>query len=260
MEYRWITVSSLINTITHTDTLFQGTHTIDPYQGCSFRCTYCDSSFQETVEIKTNAVDILQQELTQMTTPRIIIGSVHDPYQPVEQQTQLTRNIIEVLHIQHISCHILTKSPLILRDIDVLKKFSDLQVTISFCSFHPQTAKHIEPYAPSISKRMETIQHLIQEHITVNIAYMPFLPGISDQEIHHIPSMVQPLQFHRFIIKPLELKGRQKQQFLASVIQPMYPTLLPLYEKMYANSLIPPRHYTEKMMQQVKEVLKEKLR
>ena len=95
MIYKTIRCSSLLNKITKRDALFLGDYTIDPYQNCEFGCKYCDSSNTSTIYIKTNAPEVLERELKNVTKGRIIIGSVHDPYQNIEKDYKITRKILE---------------------------------------------------------------------------------------------------------------------------------------------------------------------
>ena len=85
MEHKHIIFNSILNKIVREDRLFTGDYTLDPYQNCEFGCKYCDSSNDEIIYVKANAIQILKRELGQVGTNRIIIGSVHDPYQEVEK-------------------------------------------------------------------------------------------------------------------------------------------------------------------------------
>ena len=130
MNYKQIKVDSLINKIIKKDTLFGGKYTIDPYQNCEYGCKYCDSSFDETIYIKSNAVELLKSEITQIEKGIIIVGSVHDPYQKAEEYYKITRRLLKIIQNNNFSCHILTKSNLVLRDIDILSKISKCKVHI----------------------------------------------------------------------------------------------------------------------------------
>ncbi|MCK5458581.1 MAG: hypothetical protein KAI20_01710, partial [Thermoplasmatales archaeon] len=116
MEYKLINCDSLLKRITRKDTLFNGKYCIDPYQNCEFGCLYCDSSFEKTIYVKNNSVEILENELQTVEKGVIIIGSVHDPYQRAEQTYEITKKILKTIKKYQFPCHILTKSTLILRD------------------------------------------------------------------------------------------------------------------------------------------------
>ena len=130
MEYKLINCDSVIKKITKKDSLFHGNYCVDPYQNCEFGCHYCDSSFEKTIYVKTNIIEILEKELETIKNGRIIIGSVNDPYQIIEKKYQLTNTILETLKEYNFPCHILTKSPLILRDLDLLSQLESM-ITIS---------------------------------------------------------------------------------------------------------------------------------
>ena len=136
MQYKQIKVDSILNRITSKDNLFLGDYTIDPYQNCEFGCSYCDSSFDKTIYIKTNASEILNEELKNNKNGRIIVGSVHDPYQNIEKELKITRELLEIIKENGFSCHILTKSDLILRDLDIISNIKDCLVTISIISLN----------------------------------------------------------------------------------------------------------------------------
>ena len=97
MQYKQIQVDTVINKITNKDKLFKGDYTVDPYQNCEYGCRYCDSSFDKTIYIKNNALEIFEKEITQMQNGTIIIGSVHDPYQKTEEKHKLTRQILKII-------------------------------------------------------------------------------------------------------------------------------------------------------------------
>jgi len=251
MEYQWITVPTLLTAITKKDILFQGTHTLDPYQGCEFGCLYCDSPLQQMVYIKSNAVECLQKELRSLHNPTLVLGSVHDPYQPVEIQTKLTRSLLEVIKDTSLSAHILTKSAHILRDIDLISQIPQIQVTISFSSFQDVLAGRLEKDVHSVEQRFQTIKQLHEKGIQVNLALLPFIPFLIEQELDHISSYIEKLPITKVISKPLELKGIQKQQFLQQVIEPYYPKYLQQFIEMYAKSPLPPKKYYSTIQQKI---------
>ena len=120
MNYKTIQCSFLLNKITRKDKLFNGEYTIDPYQNCEFRCKYCDSTQNDTIYIKDQIVNLLKNELKKTKKGRIIIGSTVDPYQETEKKYKNTRKTLEIIKQNNFPCHILTKSKLVLRDIDLL--------------------------------------------------------------------------------------------------------------------------------------------
>ncbi len=134
MEYKHARYSSLLNKITNKDKLFTGDYTLDPYQNCEYGCIYCDSTLDETIYIKTNATQLLKKELEKNERGTTIVGSVSDPYQEVEKKYKTTRNLLKIIEQYDFPCHVLTKSNLVLKDIDILSKMKNCTITISIIS------------------------------------------------------------------------------------------------------------------------------
>lgn len=239
MNYKIIHQDFLLNKITSNDKLFSGDYTIDPYQNCEFGCLYCDSSFDKTIYVKSNAAEFLSKQLKNIQKSSIIIGSVHDPYQKAEEKYKITRSILKTIKEHGFSCHILTKSDLILRDIDILSKIKNCKVTISFTSFDDNVVNIFEKNAPSSKIRLEVIQKLSKNRIAVGAAIMPVLPFIvDDRSLEEIFKKLNENQAQYILYKHLELKGDQKTIFF-STLKNFYPTLVCKYEELYSDSYMP---------------------
>lgn len=167
--------------------------TLNPYSGCQFSCSYCYAAFFQAdeqkrdswgkwVDVKVNALDLLRRHRGVAGT-RIFIGSVTDPYQPVERELRLTRSLIQ--HLATLNpqprVHIQTRSPIICDDIALLTKFSQLTVGMSITTDDELVRKAFEPACASIPQRMEAARKLIQAGISVAVCISPMLP-ISDPE------------------------------------------------------------------------------
>jgi len=243
MQYKIIKQDFLLNKITSTDNLFAGEYTIDPYQNCEFGCLYCDSSFDKTVYIKSNAQEIISKQLKKLKKSTIIIGSVHDPYQKAEEKYKLTRNILKTIKKHGFTCHILTKSDLILRDIDILSEINNCIVTISITSLDSSVANIFEKNVPSPEHRLQTIKKLSINGIKTGVAIIPILPFIVDNNaLEGIVKESYKNQAHYILYKHLELKGDQKNIFF-EVIKNFYPNLISKYEKLYKNSFMPNKKF-----------------
>lgn len=253
MQYKYIQVSKLINKITVKDMLFKGDYTIDPYQNCQFGCKYCDSSYDDTVFIKANAVEIFKEEVSTLKKGRIIIGSVHDPYQPVEKIAQLTRELLKVAKNYDMPIHILTKSPLISRDIDLLKKIHDIIVTITIFTLDQHISNLFEPSVPSPKERFQIISELQAHEIKTGIAIIPIMPYITDNTIEQLLSASSLNHAHHIIYKHLELKGDQKQ-IMIDLIGQLDPKLPVLYKQLYNESYSPSETYILEINKRIQKI------
>lgn len=160
---------------------------INPYVGCSHACKYCYASFMKKytghteewgsfVDVKINAPDILEKQLKRATKGSVIISSVTDAYQPVEAQYKLTRKCLEILLYHKLSVGILTKSPLVLRDIDLIKGFKDIEVGITITTDNENIRKVFEPNAPSVETRIDTLKKLHENGVKTYAFIGPVLP------------------------------------------------------------------------------------
>lgn len=239
MNRKEIQVDRLLKTITNKDMLFKGDYTLDPYQNCSFGCPYCDSSLEDTIYVKINALEILDDELKTVPPGRIIIGSVHDPYQPVEQEFFLTHRVLQRLLHSEFSVHILTKSPTILNDKALLKQLPDPLVTFTLLSLDEQYCTILEPNAPHPLDRLDAMKTLAEQGITTGIALIPVLPFFSETLLDGIITKAKDYHASYVIYKPLFLQGTQKQVFLKR-IKNKYPTVWDKYQTLYSGEPTPP--------------------
>jgi DNA repair photolyase len=245
MDYKLINCDSIIRKITNIDTLFHGNYCVDPYQNCAFGCQYCDSSFDKTIYVKKNIIDVLKKELQTMKNGRIIIGSVHDPYQNIEKKFNLTKHVLETLRDYNFSCHILTKSPLVLRDINIISDLSCL-VTISISSMNDKVVHIFESEVPSPADRFQTIKKLRTLDIKAGLALIPILPYITESEIEPIVNAAQNVDAQYLLHKYLELKGDQQTHF-KNLIKIHYPHLLTKYDALYQNNIRPEDKYIQEL-------------
>lgn len=168
---------------------------INPYIGCGHACIYCYARFLKRftghteewgtfVDARINIVDILKK---QMKSPkykkeRILIGTVTDPYQPVEKKYKITRDILQVLIDYNNPVSILTKSNLVLRDIDLLKKMKDVDVNFTVNTLDEKWERIIEPNSSSVKERLGAMKKLTKEGITVLAMMGPCWPVFTDPE------------------------------------------------------------------------------
>ncbi len=178
---------------------------VNPYVGCSHGCRYCYATFMKRysghteawgsfVDVKINAPEILQKQLHRARSGRVMISSVTDAYQPIESKYKLTRQCLEILLQSQFPVDILTKSPLVLRDTDLIKKFKDIEVGITITTNDEKMQKIFEPNAPSIMARIRTLKALHDKGINTYAFIGPVLPmnpeALSEKIRPHVDSII----------------------------------------------------------------------
>jgi len=237
VNYRWIMCRFLLNRITKEDKFFHGSYTLDPYQKCDLGCWYCDAS-EDTVYIKSNASEVLQGEITWFSKGTIIVGSTVDPYQRIERKQRMMPDILKLLIEHKFPFHILTKSDLVLRDINVIGESEDAYVTVSVSTMDEEKAKMIEPFAPSPEKRFKTLEQLMNQGVSAGVAVMPILPFITEESLGYMMEKAKDAGAEYIIYGYLELKGEQRKRFL-STLETHFPEYVNKYEVLYSASYTP---------------------
>ena len=199
VEYKAVNARRIINTLPPGSRMpFR--HTINAYRGCRHACTYCfarptheylglnsGEDFERRIVVKVNAVERLERELADpaWAGESIAMGTNTDPYQPAEGHYRLTRGLIEVLSKHRNPFSILTKSSMILRDIDLLVDASqrtEVELALSIGSDDDAVGRLTEPGAAPPSKRLQALAQLAAAGLRPSVLMAPILPGISDGE------------------------------------------------------------------------------
>ncbi len=194
------------NTIVSASKITGLDYTVNPYLGCWHGCVYCyarymtkfsKSKFQwgEFVDVKINAPEILKRDLFGLKKGLVSLSTVTDPYQVPERKYQLTRRILEELAANNFSVSLLTKSNLILRDTDVLKKFdrNNLEVGFSIITLDEDVRRHFEPNAPPVRERVNALKQLSEQGIRTWVFIAPILPLLSENTI---PDLLNEVRHH----------------------------------------------------------------
>lgn len=164
---------------------------VNPYTGCQHNCVYCYAVFMkkfgghtepwgEFVDIKINAPTVLQKQ-SKGKSGRVLFSSVTDPYQPVEESYEITRKCLQQLQNRSFFVSILTKSALVTRDIDILKKMS-CEVGFTFTTVKEEIKKMFEPNSSSVEQRLNALKKLKEADISTYAFFGPILPVLSDSE------------------------------------------------------------------------------
>ena len=163
-------------------------YVINPYTGCQHGCTYCYARFMKRftrhrelwgqfVDVKINAPDLLQKEIKRKKKGTVWISGVCDPYQPLEKRYELSRRCLEILKEHNWPVRVQTRSPLILRDIDVLNGAGDFEVGFTVTTMDDGIRKLFEPCAPPIKDRLNALDVLHRAGIRTYAMIAPMLPG-----------------------------------------------------------------------------------
>ena len=226
------------------------------YRGCAHNCVYCDGRsekyqvdgiFGEDVIVKINAIELLRRELDprRKRTPFKkgyvgVGGGVGDSYQPVEKKYELTRKTLHLLYEKKFPVHILTKSTLVRRDADILKKINEQNrviVSFSFSSADDKISSIFEPGVPSPGERLETIRFFKKQGISCGMYLMPVIPFITDtpKQIENTVKKAKEAGIDFIIFSGMTLKdGRQKDYFM-KVLQQNYPNFVVDYHNIYKD-------------------------
>ena len=162
-------------------------YVINPYVGCQHGCTYCYATFMkrftghkeswgEFVDIKINAAELLTKEINKKKKGTVWVSGVTDPYQPLEKKYKLTRKCLEILVEHDWPVIVQTRSPLVLRDMDIFRKSKNIEVGLSITTANDAVRKAFEPHAPSIKSRLDAIESLHENGIRTYAMIAPMLP------------------------------------------------------------------------------------
>src|SRR5512136_376800 len=181
------------------DSWFVSHYGMNLYRGCFHNCIYCDGraegyyvsgEFGEDVAVKVNAIDVLRRELDPKRRRKplsrsyiMLGGGVGDSYQPVEKRYQLTRRALDLVRESGFPVHVLTKSTLVTRDVDVLKAINERSraiVSFSFSSVDDRISAIVEPRVPPPTERLEALRFFKSQGIACGMFLLPVIPGVTD--------------------------------------------------------------------------------
>lgn len=257
---------------------------INPYRGCAHGCSFCyarafqsfigreaDDEFQNRILLKTNAAEALETQLSRMAkrfdydinqlrdhVGLVTLGTATDPYQPVEIQSKITRGCLEVLAKYRIRTSITTRSPLILRDLDLLSQMDITSVNISLNTLDPGIIRMMEPGAPLPYKRLQAVQKLCENGVRTGLFIAPILPFLTDSR-ESLEELMTAAKEHRAsfaMTSLLRLTPDVKAWFMHSLEQ-HHPALVPKYKSLFRGAY-PDTAYADQVKALAREV-KQKL-
>jgi DNA repair photolyase len=214
---------------------------INPYTGCGHGCRYCYARFMKRftghkeewgtfVDVKTNIAEVLEKQIKskKYRGEIIYIGTVTDPYQPLEKKYRLMRKILGILVNHDNPVSILTKSDMVLRDVDLLKRFNDIDVNFTVNTLDEKWKKLVEPDSPTVRKRLEAMKRLTRKGISVFAMMGPYWPIFTDAEALFREFATAGVK-HVFTESLNTIGGNWAG--VEKVLKKHYPRLLPIFKE-----------------------------
>lgn len=247
-----------------------GFWSINPYVGCAFGCAYCYArdthrwqleragadgtrvaesmpawlAFERRILVKNNAAAKVREALRSTRSPKagdkLVIGTATDPYQPAERHQGITRSVLDALgDVRGLSITVITKSPLVTRDIDLLARLTvrnRVTIHISLITLDRDLARRIEPRAPTPDSRLRAVRRLTDAGIDVGVNCMPVLPGITDhpQALADLVQRVAESGASHIATASLRLKPSAKRRYLM-LMRESFPELTQRYLAAYSE-------------------------
>jgi DNA repair photolyase len=225
---------------------------LNPYMGCVHRCTFCyvraferradrpsDDRYGRSIRVKINVVQVLRRELTRASWENdvVAIGAATDPYQPAEGRYRLTRGCLEAFAEAHNPFSIITRGPMIVRDVDVLVEASrraDVSVTFSVPTLDDEVWRKTEPSTAHPRQRLRALKTLVDAGVKASVGMAPILPGISDrpEQLAEVVRAAREAGACGIWANLLFLRAGTREHFLAALADD-FPEELERYERLY---------------------------
>jgi len=249
---------------------------LNPYMGCVHRCTFCyvraferradrpsDDRYGTSIRVKVNVADVLRRELGRSSWARecVAIGAATDPYQPAEGRYRLTRACIEALGEARTPFSIITRGPMIVRDIDVLveaARRASVSVTFSIPTLDEDVWRKTEPSTAHPRQRLRAVEKLVEAGIRTGVGMAPVLPGISDrpEQLRDVVKAAREAGATGVWTNLLFLRPGTREHFLEHLAQD-WPELLPRYRELYRNRAYLPADETTPVRRRVSALARE---
>jgi len=246
---------------------------LNPYMGCAHQCTFCyvrafekradrpaDDRYGSSIRIKVNVADVLRRELARKSWQgeMVAIGAATDPYQPAEGHYRLTRGCLQVLAEAHNPFSIITRGPLVVRDIDVLveaARHAKVSVTFSVPTLDERVWRLTEPNTPPPRRRLRALSRLRDAGIDAGVGMAPILPGISDKPelLADVVRAARDAGATSIWTNVLYLRPGTREHFMTYLARD-WPELVPKYERLYAGRAYLPKDQVEPVRREVAEL------
>ena len=243
---------------------------VNPYSGCTHSCHYCyarayyaraehgdaDRDFETRIYVKRNMAEVLDRELGRRSWAgeQVALGTATDCYQPIEGRYRLTRALLEVLLAHRNATGLVTKAPLVLRDLDLwsaLARVTKVRIHLTITTLDPALWRQVEPGTPNPRRRLEAVRRLNDAGVPAGVLLAPILPGITDSDAS-IEAVVAAAAEHgavSFGAGALRLAPGVRDHYLRFVAEAR-PDLLARYERTYTGTNAP-QEYVARLNERV---------
>jgi DNA repair photolyase len=249
---------------------------LNPYMGCVHRCTFCyvraferradrpsDDRYGQAIRVKTNVVEVLRRELARPSWAgeTVAVGAATDPYQPAEGRYRLTRGCLEAFAEARNPFSIITRGPLIVRDLDVLVKAArraEVSVTFSVPTLDEEVWRRTEPGTAPPRQRLRALSRLVEAGVRASVGMAPILPGISDapSQLAEVIRAARDAGACGVWANVLFLRPGTREHFLENLARD-WPEELERYERLYEGRAYLPTAETKPVRARVAEMAKE---
>jgi DNA repair photolyase len=237
--------------------------TINPYRGCAHACTYCFArpthtyldlgagrDFEKEIVVKVNLPEVLRTELARPSWKRehVAMGTNTDPYQWVEGRYKLMPDIWRALAVGNTPASVLTKSPLLLRDLELMKQVPQISANLSVPTLEEKMWRATEPHTPHPRARLEAVAELNRAGIPCGILIAPLMPGVNDDpaQVERILQLAEEAGAVSVGGIALHLRGEVRGIFF-DWLRSHRPDLVPRYERLYARGAYAPKAERERI-------------
>jgi DNA repair photolyase len=246
---------------------------LNPYTGCAHRCTFCyvrafeqradrpsDDRYGTSIRVKTNIAEVLRRELARRSWKRevVAVGTATDPYQPAEGRYRLSRSCIQQLGEWRTPFHVITRGPLIVRDVDVLAdaaRRAKVSITFSIPTLDQEIHRRTEIGTAPPRQRLRALRMLVDAGLDVGVGMAPILPGLSDRPelLADVVRAARDAGATGVWANLLYLRPGTREHFMANLARD-WPELVPRYERLYADRAYLPRDRTEPVRAVVRDL------
>jgi DNA repair photolyase len=286
VTYKEYKCKSMLRVHKYVDNWFWDSASVSPYKACEHGCNYCDGrsqkyhaseDFDQEIHVKVNGPEVLKKELDKMFPPQkkitdfthekyqqaktiktvvMVSSGISDAYQPAEKKYKLTRQILKLLAEYHVPTYVMTKSDLILRDLDLLERINErswCNVSFSISTLDKNISRIFEPKTSPPKRRLDAMKTITDKGILAGITYIPIIPYITDTDEQIERSIVTSKNYGaKYILAgTMTLRNAQAKRFY-DVLEEHFPELIDKFKKLYWRGYEPDGKYIQALNKKIR--------